>query len=508
MGIFDLKSVRNNTKSTKGFYFGAPEAEAENVNGYKLINYFEDYLDILSNLQLGKFIFIGRKGVGKSAIAKFIKDKSDNSDQSFATILRISDFEIEKNIQIEGDSFKMDMLLFEWLILVNIVKLVVNNDCGTYTSEFEKLRKFLDNNSGVVAVDKFQIDEGFKKSGGEISFGVLTHSFGGVFKKYFDVKVTKAPFYKIIPPLKEIVKIILDYSINKDTEFWLLFDDLDINFSISNVEDKLKVMELIRLAKSYNNEVFTNNHAKILVFLRDDIRNVLISEYPDSAKIFNSYEITINWYNHMYSMIDEKLIPIKQLINRRIELNFKNNNIEFTGDAWNSLFCNENFCLTPYQKKSSFKYILDFTFYRPRDLITFLSIASEEGFEYPINSINVKNILEKYIAKNIYEIKSELSLIFSEKEKEKLFNTLFPYIIEYPTKSFNQVLEKINALGFNSDSNMVMNSLISYSFLIPQSLQGELYFNYRENGLLDKNSKEDLNITLPKCIYHYYRKIY
>ena len=167
--------------------------------------------------------------------------------------------------------------------------------------EFLKLQKFLDNNSGIVDVDKFQIDEAFKKTGGEVSFGVLTHAFGGVFKKYFDVKVTKAPFYKLIPPLKEIVKIILDYPVNKDTEFWLLFDDLDVNFNVFCNEDKQKVWELVRLAKSYNNEVFIGNKAKILIFMRDDIRNELIANFPDSAKIFNSYEIIINWYNYFSS---------------------------------------------------------------------------------------------------------------------------------------------------------------------------------------------------------------
>lgn len=507
MGIFDSKSKINSPKSTKGFYFGAPEAEAENMIGYKLTDYFEDYLDILDNLEVGKFIFVGRKGVGKSAIAKFIKDKSDCSDNSFATILRINDFETEKRIQTDEEGFKKDILLFEWLILVNIVKLVVKNECGTYTTEFAKLQKFLDNNAGIIAVDKFQIDEGFKKSGGEINFGVLTHAFGGVFKKYFDVKVTKAPFYKIIPALKEIVKIILDFPVNKESEFWLLFDDLDINFNIFEKTDKQKVMELMRLSKTYNNEVFINNKAKILIFIRDDIRNELISEYSDSAKIFNSYEIPINWYNHLNSTLDEKRIALKRMINKRIEVNFKNRNIEISDDPWYTLFSSENFNNNAYQRKSSFKYIIDFTFYRPRDLITILNTVSEVGLEYPINLSNTKLILNKYIDKNINEIKSELSLHFTETEKDYLFNTLFQYIIDFPVKSYNQVLSKIEKLKFKSGGETVMCILISYSLLIPQNADGELYFNYRESKELDQIKKEDLNITLPKCIYHYYRQI-
>lgn len=509
MGIFDSKKkTQQDSNTTKGFYFGAPEAEAENVNEHNLTDYFEDYLEIMENLEVGKFIFVGRKGVGKSAITKFIKDTSEKSNNSLATILRLSDFEVEKTIQSNNEDINKDILLFEWLILVNIVKLVVKNKRGEYTVEFTKLQKFLDNNSGIVHIDKFQIDEGFKKSGGEINFGVLTHSFGGVFKKYFDVKVTKAPFYKLIPPLKEIVKIILDYPVNKKTEFWLLFDDLDINFNIYSESDKRKVMELIRLAKLYNNEVFINNKAKILIFLRDDIRDKLISEYTDSAKIFNSYEILINWYNHFESTQDENRIALKKMVNKRIELNYKNKNIHYSKeDPWFSLFTDDNYNPNGYPKKSSFKYIIDFTYYRPRDIITILNITSELGVSYPISQNNIKLILQKYIARNINEIKSELNLFFNEDDKEKLFVTLFKYMSDYPAKSYNQVLTKINGLNFKLKSETIIEILISYSFFVPSNSNGDLYFNYRENIELDKMKKEELLINLHKNIYHFYKQI-
>ena len=102
MGLFSNKNTVRKNITTKDFYFGAPEAEGENMKGCSLTDYFEDYLDILGDLQKGKFIFVGRKGVGKSAIAKFIKDKSDKSEDSFATILRVSDLKLEKHIQFEN----------------------------------------------------------------------------------------------------------------------------------------------------------------------------------------------------------------------------------------------------------------------------------------------------------------------------------------------------------------------------------------------------------------------
>lgn len=503
MGIFSINNS-DGIVTTKDFYFGAPEAEGENINGFSLIDYFEDYLNILGELRKGKFIFVGRKGVGKSAIAKFIKDKSDESDESFAMLLRISDLNKEKLVQLEDKWEDFDLWLFEWLILINAVKLIVKNKCGEFTPEYDKLKKFLERNTGSVEIDKFQIDEKFIKSGGEINFSVLTHIFGGIFKKYFDIKTSKAPFYKLLSPLKDVLKLIIEKPVNKNLEFWLLFDDLDVNYDINNNFANQKIMNLIRLAKQYNNEVFKNSSAKILIFIRDDVRNFIVSKYSDSAKIFSSYEIAINWYNHNLALMDENSNPLKKMANKRIKINFQNHKLPLGEDPWSTLIKNENYGVNSL--KSSFKYVLDFTFYRPRDIITFLQMISKERYDYPIDSNVLKKIMKKFVHINIEEIKSELSLFFKEDEKEKIFQQLFPYIANNSKLHYNEVLTKIKEIGFVNDSKAIMKILVNYSLLIYQNQEGGLFFNYREESIENYNI-EDLTISLPKCIYHYYKPI-
>lgn len=505
MGIFNslTQNKSQNQNSTRNFYFGATEAEGENVKGSSLLDYFEDYLNVLEQLQIGKFIFTGRKGVGKSAIAKFIKDNSDKSEESFAKILRIKDFELEKNIQISETSENKEKLVFEWLILVNIVRLIVSNECGQYTTEYDKLKKFLKINSGVVNVDEYQIIDGERNKGAEVSFGGLRHIFGGIFKNYFKNNVNKAPFYKLIPPLKEILKIILDYPVNKELEFWLLFDDLDLNFNVKNESDNDKVIELIRIAKYYNNEIFKNNSAKILIFIRDDMRDVLLTKYADSAKIFSTYEIIIDWYNHSLLNKNENEMPLKRLANKRIEINFKNNGILYGSDPWENLFDCESY----YYGKSSFKYVLDYTFYRPRDIITFLGRMSNENYKFPISRRDMKTLLKKYISVNITEIKSELKLFFSDLEIDLIFNKLFPFIIENQELTTEELIKSIDNLRFSIESEKILELLSKYSLIILKYFNGKLYFNYRDNIELDGIDKKDLAYTLPKCIYHNYRQI-
>lgn len=511
MGIFEklMNRAERPESSTRGFYFGATEAEGENIQGQSLIDYFEDYLDILSDLEKGKFTFVGRKGVGKSAIAKFIKDTSDLTNESYAKLLRVNDFEIEKHIQLEDQNQeKKEKLIFEWLILVNIIKLIVSHECGLYTAEYEKLKKFLDVNAGIVNVDQYQFVEGAKHKGGQVSFGGLKHVFGGVFKNYFDATVNKAEFYKLIPPLKDIIKVMLDFPVNKDLEFWLLFDDLDVNFNVKDDRDNAKLMELIRIAKEYNNEVFRDNTAKILLFLRDDIRDELAPKYEDSAKIFATYQTSLNWYDHrLYTEKSEELIPLKKLANRRIALNFDKNKIVYGSDPWLTLFQNENYNGSDYPKKSSFKYILDFTFYRPRDIITFLNTMTNESCTYPLDKLSVKSLLKKFVEINITEIKSELKLFFSDGELSKIFNSLFPFIIQKQNVRPDDVLKKIEELSFELNPPKVFEILINYSLIIYMDASGTLYFNYRDNTTLGNVNKSDLFMSLPKCIYHYYRRI-
>jgi len=507
MGILDKinKKVEENVQTTKGFYFGSAEAEGENVSGSSLLDYFEDYLDILEQLQTGRFIFTGRKGVGKSAIAKFIHDKSEHTADSFAKLLRINDFEIEKIIQLPVEEGNKERLIFEWLILVNIVKLIIANGNGEYTDEFKKLKKFLDINAGIVNIDNYQLVGGEKSKGGEVNFAMLKPVFGSVFKNYFNIKIDKAPFYKLIPPLKEILKIILDYDINKDVEFWLLFDDLDINFDLRNEKDTNKIMELIRISKIYNNEVFKNNKAKILIFLREDIRNNIITKYADSAKTFTTYEININWYNEK----KEDEIPLKQLADRRIRLNFEKHGIPCGENPWSDLFDFGKCYQAYYSGKTSFKYILDFTFYRPRDIITFLSLMTYESYQYPINDENVKKLLKKYIDINIDEIKSELKLFFTDNEISQIFKTLFQSVANsYSDMSVIEFKSEIQKLNFSLDTDTVFEILSEYYLIAFRNDRGNLFYTYRDKSALDKLDIDKTFISLPKCIYHYYKRFF
>ena len=244
MNIFDRKSI-NKIQTTEGFYFGKSESEGE--NSYKKSNntLFDDYLDILPKIGEGYFIITGRKGSGKSAIAKYIKDNATSENSMFCEIVKSDAIKLEKQLQKDSsDSNERLISFFQWLILVKLVKLILESKNGNYTPELKTINNFVRNNRGIVEIDKFSIAEITTMSTQELNVGSLTNTpiFKAIIERVMGKRMEKAPYYKLLPALKEIVYKVLDFQVFKEYQFVVIFDDLDIGFKSDVDQDKQSLM--------------------------------------------------------------------------------------------------------------------------------------------------------------------------------------------------------------------------------------------------------------------------
>lgn len=499
MGILDKVASCVNSKgylSTGKMYFGNPEAESEKG----LVEYFDDYLGIFNEMQVGKFLFVGRKGTGKSAIAKYIKAESDKSDDSYATIIRMSDITIEKIVQ--GDDKQREYALIEWLILLNLTRLIVKSGSAKYTKEYEKLEKFLERNTGSVDVDQKELIERLTTKKGEVNFDVLRHCFGGIIGRNFQSKEQSAPYYKMINPLKEILKWLFNTEEVKKREYWILVDDLDVEYKLENEADNDKLMDLIRIVRVYNTEILSES-SKILVFIREDICKHIVNKYNDSAKIIQGNIIPINWYIPPTEMGNEDEIPLKKLADRRIRVAFQNNNLPIPEGTspWD--------CLIEEGRaygSSSFKYILDYTFYRPRDIVTFLDAVHIGNYSTPISNSNIKRALRKYIELTVNEIKSELTLYFPDSEKNLLFSDVFPHVINEDLTR-QELEEYLELKDFRMNATKIVDVLLEYALIGFREGRRKYYFNFREHSIPEGTDVNRYSVIVPKCILHYYKDI-
>ena len=111
----------------------------------------------------------------------------------------------------------------------------------------------------------------------------------------------------------------------------------------------------------------------------------------------------------------------------------------------------------------------------------------------------------EYINTNISEIKSELNIYFTEEERDKLFD-IFKDIANNGNLSHDELKEKLSNLSFTLQEDRVIEILFEYNLLAYKSKNNELIISYRENEL-DTYDRDALLITLPKCLYHYYKRL-
>lgn len=498
MSIFkDSSSKKHIPGTTDGFFFGAPEAEAEKKYEKKNnVSFFDDYFEVIDEISSNKFIISGRKGTGKSAVVKYILDNK-REDETYADVVLPKDYVLYKSVIETEDGVSITAtMIWEWIVLTRFVKMILDTKANRYYKEYKPLELFWKNNSGFLEIEKFDIKEIIKSKKNQLSIGPLKKIFSAQYSDLIDYRLIHAPFYKLIPALKDIVKRILSMDIFKDIEYILMFDDLDIDFNINNENDKMVLMELIRLAKEYNTSIFLQTKGKILIFIRDDVSHKMQTVATDTSKVFGSYEYPLKWYTHEIGDDDYKNNRIMQFVNRRLQINFDALNIAYDKDnPWNS-FIEHNWDV---YEKPPFRYFLDFTFYRPRDFINMFKDLGSKKYQLPLSPANAKTILREYTRTNYTEISNELKIMFSESEVNNI-KCVLKCIAEEAPVSFNRVLE---LLRINHLENSVINSLVEYNLLIPQDENRNQFFSYREMAI--DESLENYKYALPKSVYAYYK---
>lgn len=507
MSFFDRKTVNGAIQTTEGFYFGKSESEGE--DSYKDSNNtpFDDYLDILPKIAEGYFIITGRKGSGKSAIAKYIKDNATPDNFMFCEIVKSDAINLEKCIQQSPVESEEKMVpFFEWLILVKLVKLILESKCGEYTKELKAIQNFVRNNRGIIEIDKFSVKEMDTITKLEINFRSLLNilSFKTIIDRTMGKRLEKAPYFKLLPALKEIVYKVLGFEVFKDSQFVVIFDDLDIGFRADSDQDKQTLMQLIRSAKEIHNDLRELKNTKILILLRDDIKKVLEGFEADASKIFSSYEVELEWYDDK----NENQTRLRKFVNRRIEYNFQRKGLDYLQtNPWETLFFDNEGCYgMDYfgNTRSAFKYILDFTFFRPRDFILFLKNVGAGKYSYPMDRRDISELLQKYANDNVSEIKSELAIHFTQEQINGIFATL-KSLTSFQNSGFwkDDILTKLKEHNLDVDA---FQKLVDYYLISPfDSKTGKFYLAYRNANPLDYDiNSEDIKYKLHKCIYAYF----
>lgn len=509
-----FKELAKRQSIQKGRVFlGSPEAEAESGSHSQipLDRVYKDYCGLISGLAYERFLVIGRKGTGKSAFAEHICNLTKREPNMFAKFIRQSDVSLEGIIQagLENGLKLEKENLYKWLILTNILKLFSNNHAVRESKDYILLEQFLQRNSGYIDIREAEVKELVKTQGFDINISYLKRFFTSKLNRSLEIKQEKAPFYKLLPHLTEVTKKVLTSQLEKENRnsYVLFFDDLDIGFDAQNPNSIDSLISLIRVSKEINNDLFSKNSidAKVVLLLRDDISKKISALKTDTAKIFSSYSVNINWYQDEYTINDnDNNLHIKKFINDRIKYAFNEEHLTFDpSDPWSSLV-EEPFNGNVGFYKSSFKYILDHTFFRPRDLLLFFKPLSVHSYNLPLNKRDVNQLIGLYCEEVINELKNELSCFYTPSEVAGIFSSFGAIVAQSQAQnnnaiSYNDAVKIINENCATISAKSLLSDMFERSLIGGVSTtNGHYYFKHRE----PKTTKYELTTNDSVTVQH------
>jgi hypothetical protein len=344
----------------KKINWGPDEAKGDQ----NLLHYFMKIPDYDALMNGNKRYIIGRKGTGKTALLERIKLSSTIDKKIKTKELSLRDFPINdlRGFQVRGMQDKSKFVpIWTFLIIVELCKTIVNDDFAENYMIKNQLKSFLEENKIDLKGGFVETVRVLNSKESKVSF--FATIFGGEAARGNQVEYSgPIHFTKAIEPLKEILKKIS----SPNSLYFILFDELDEGYKADDVNKRLLLLSLFRATENLVLEFKKYNfNFRPIIALRSDIFDNL--EDNDLNK-YDDYLLRLNWQS------DNRMsYSLQELVNTRIrhsmELPPSDEN------DWNKICV--DYDARSHAKKSVWRYMLNCTFERPRDIIKFLKYCSE-----------------------------------------------------------------------------------------------------------------------------------
>ncbi len=462
----------------KDIFLGEPDGKKEALYHDNFEHYFYDYQNISEAADNPKnFLILGRKGSGKTILAEYLKKKSINESCNFCEIRSYKDFKFQELIHFKAKDIRPNEYIpfWEWVILLDIARMTLK-DLGIENSENRrKLEKFYKDNYTSIDIDSKDLIEITKQN----KINASAFHVGASYQ--IESKLSTGIYLNYLDDLREVVIGILRTSKSKYT---IYYDELDDRFH-DEINYKDGIVSLIKAADKLN-LLFLENRlkTKVCILLRSDIFSLLND--PDLNKIKMGNSILLDWGNasKMESpLFDLVLAKIQKSIPELSNLNRE--------EMFKLFFPQDIRDIPPA------RFLLERTFFRPRDIITYLKLVIKK---YPNTQyfgwkafIDTKDEYSGYF---FQEVRNELSGHLSDIEIDestlllKQFNRYhFSYkeIVDYFTKN--------HPLYRNIDLDKTLRIFFKFSIIGNRWLPPHHDINYYSWAYRDNRAEIDFDKT-------------
>lgn len=410
--------------------FGAIDADNDDI----LIDCFEDHEAFKDLLNFKKFLIVGRKGSGKTAIFKKILMTKEFSYFSFGHTF--SDYPWhyhDKQARVGIPDYDKYTHSWKYLISLTLSKIILNQDQSLpyddkSMSDMLKLESFVVDTYGTRDPDVTQVFTPSKRIKLKPTFEI-------------DFKLLKAGIAPESVPMEELPTVIQEVNLNltnyilnclnPNHKYYVCFDQLDLGFDPLNPDYSNRLIGLLLACRDFNIKAKENNKKLfICVFLRDDIYDNL--HFDDKNKITENYVSIIEWDTPRTQK------TLKGLMEKRFNKLLSGN---ISGSIrWDDIF-DETKEMTGHQTK--YQHLIDRTYLRPRDIIKFCNDVLQQYKKRISAGEDIENL--KFDNLDVNKARTEYSNYFLN----ELDDEIYKHIPKY--KDYLEIFKAIGVLQFSRE---------------------------------------------------------
>ena len=397
-------------------------------------------------------VVVGRKGTGKTALFSQVRNDLRRNPNRVVVDLKPEGYQLvklrEAVLDYLTDGAKAHLLtaFWEYILTLEVAYKLLEKDRVRHVRDHEirphylELRDAYHHSPNVVVGD-------FSERLWELS-STVCEEFVDQFGPIAGQQLTSDEVTEIIhsDQLRKLRDVVSGYVDFKDA-VWVLFDNLDKGWSVPgpSSDDILILRCLIDAARKMQREMQRRNHDfHCVVFIRNDVYQLLMEESPDFGK---EMRVSLDWR-------DAELL--REMLRRRLVLNGFDEDTTFH-DIWPSL------CISHYKAEETSQYMIDRCLMRPRNLLKIFNHCKASAVNFGRSRIDPQDI-EKgvliYSTDLLIEADQELANIeptakgiiyhfmgedwkFSRDEVEMLFGEH-----ELPTEKYAEVIGFLLYFGF------------------------------------------------------------
>lgn len=354
-----------------------------------LTDYFVETRDYTRIVSGEKRYIIGRKGTGKTAILEKIRLDAKGSPHIYASELSLRSFPINSLAELgetKGLGKANFVAIWQFLLCCSFAAAALRKPNLKPTFVRQRLQTFMTDNFPVSGFGFASAVEVLRERGGSVHVGTEVLS-GEISSSSSSSKSVSTDFYRGSEYLKSLLR-----RLDSDVRIFVLMDELDEGYKAGDKTLNDVLLGLLRAVEEFSLSMRGLDHARYnpVLALRSDIFDNL--EDNDLNKL-DDYVVRLNWKG-----ADTSEYSLRRIVNQRIWTAVADTpayNPRLHGqtvDLW-PLIARDTDANLPPKVDSLWKYLVNRTFERPRDLVKFLKVCGEELLVAQAGALNHHRVL-------------------------------------------------------------------------------------------------------------------